>query len=79
MHADRLCSKGGKEGDGRDVSKWVNGSVARKASLISGVEPCAMAFRGAPRIMLDKFFLVNLVNFSWPRKIVYSSWYSSRS
>lgn len=58
MHADRLCSKGGKEGDGRDVSKWVNGSVARKASLISGVEPCAMAFRGAPRIMLDKFFLV---------------------
>lgn len=57
MHADRLCSKGGKEGDGRDVSKWVNGSVARKASLISGVEPCAMAFRGAPRIMLDKFFL----------------------
>lgn len=58
MHADRLCSKGGKEGDGRDISKWVNGSVARKASLISGVEPCAMAFRGAPRIMLDKFFLV---------------------
>lgn len=58
MHADRLCSKGGKEGDGRDVSKWVNGSVARKASLISGVEPCAMAFRGAPHIMLDKFFLV---------------------
>lgn len=51
MHADRLCSKGGKEGDGRDISKWVNGSVARKASLISGVEPCAMAFRRAPRLL----------------------------
>lgn len=44
-HARSIVLEGWDEGDGRDISKWVNGSVARKASLISGVEPCAMAFR----------------------------------